>query len=164
MRRTARVLLQTTVVSLVVVAVGPLSTAAAAQPNVTITSPLTGSTSNNRTPSFKGRVEEARGEVTLTIHRGPGAEGAVVKEIPPTQFFSRGAWFVGPAELLNDGTYTALATQTELTVEIGRSSPVTFTVDTGAPTVALNPPQSPSSNRTPSFTGSARDTTPATAQ
>ena len=34
---------------------------------------------------------------------------------------------------------------------------MTFTVDTAAPTVTLNPPESPSDNTTPSFTGTASD-------
>src|SRR2546421_726875 len=133
MRRTARVLLRATVVSLVTMAAGPVGTAIAAPTTVTIMSPLNGSVSNNPTPSFKGRVEEARGELTLTIHKGLSAGGALIQELPPTRLFSGGAWVVGPAELLNDGTYTAQATQTDLTVEIGSSSPVTFTVDTAAP-------------------------------
>ena len=44
------------------------------------------------------------------------------------------------------------------------ASPLTFTVDTAAPKVTLNSPESPSNNTTPSFTGTASDTTPVTVQ
>src|SRR5438270_8211194 len=78
MRRTAKVLLRTTVVSCVAMAAGPVGTAIAA-PNVTITSPLNGSVSNKPTPSFKGRVEVAGGEVTLRIYKGPTAVGMPIQ-------------------------------------------------------------------------------------
>ena len=46
-------------VSLAAIAVGPAGTALAAPPTVTIASPLNGSVSNDRTPSFSGGGEEA---------------------------------------------------------------------------------------------------------
>ena len=161
--RRARWLLRAPAALLVAMAVGPVGTAIAAPPNVTITSPLNGSVSNNPTPSFSGLGEEAGGAVTLRIYKGPTAEGTAIQELS-TLLLSLGAWSLGPAERLEDGTYTAQATQTNLSSETGTSSPVTFTVDTAAPTVALNPPPSPSSNTTPSFTGTASDTTPVTVQ
>jgi hypothetical protein len=42
------------------------------------------------------------------------------------------------------------------------ASPVMFTADAAAPKVTLNSPTSPSSNATPSFTGTASNTTPVT--
>jgi len=150
------------VVSLVVVAVGPVATATAAPPIVTITSPLNGSVSNKQAPSFSGHTEEADGEVTLKIYAGPTAQGTVIQALSTRLFSPGGTWSVGPAKLLKDGTYTAQATQ--VASETGASSPVTFTVDTAPPTVTLNPPESPSDNATPSFTGTASDTTPVTVQ
>src|SRR4029077_18786525 len=89
------------------------------------------------------------------------AEGTAIQELS-TLLLLGSTWSLGPAELLEDGTYTAQATQTNLLSETGTSSPVTFTVDTAAPTVTLNAPESPSSNTMPSFTGTASDTTPVT--
>ena len=110
-----------------VLAVGLVGTAIATPPNVTITSPPNESTSNNPTPSFGGLAEEAGGEVTLKIYKGPIAEGTVLQELmgPPLL----GTWSLGPAAPLEDGTYTAQATQPGLTSEPGTSSPVTFTVN-----------------------------------
>jgi hypothetical protein len=68
-------------------------------------------------------------------------------------------WSIGPAEPLNDGTYTAQAVG-----ETGSRAAVTFTVDTVAPTVTLNSVESPSADTTPSFTGTATDIRPVTVQ
>src|SRR2546423_1520421 len=61
---------------------------------------------------------------------------------------------------LPSGQYTAIATQeSSLGNPSGVSEPVTFTVETAAPRVTLDQPQSPSNDTTPSFTGTASDTT-----
>ena len=126
---------------------GPAASAIAAPPNVTIASPLNGSVTNDRTPSFSGLAEEAGGEVTLRIYSGPTAEGTVIQELS-TLLSLGGRWSLGPTEPLGDGTYTAQATQTNFASETGTSLPVTFTIDTAAPTVTLNSPQSPSDDTT----------------
>jgi hypothetical protein len=138
----------------------------AAPPAVSISTPLEGSVSSNATPSFSGLAEAAGGVVTLRIYRGPSVEGTATQELS-TVLVSGGIWSLGPVELLPPGEYTAQAAQTNLASETGFSSPVTFVVQPGAqsgPTVTLNPPPSPSSNATPSFTGSASDVTPVTVQ
>jgi PKD domain len=144
------------VVSFAVMAFVQLGTAVAAPPSVSITSPLNGSVSNNPTPSFSGIGEEASGEVTLAIYEGGIAEGTAIRRIR-TAFFLAGIWFTEPLEALQDGTYTARAMQTNVFLETGESPPVTFTVDTAPPTVTLDPPESPSDNSTPSFTGTASE-------
>jgi PKD domain/Bacterial Ig-like domain len=148
-------------ISLVVMAVGPVGTAIAAPPDVTIASPLGGSVSNNQTPSFSGLAEEGAGPVTLTIYEGPTVNGPVIRELS-TLLLLDGAWSVEVEEALKDGTYTAKATQSNVVSEVGSSAPVTFIVDTSPPTVTLNQPESPSDDTVPSFTGTASDTTPVT--
>ncbi len=147
----------------ITMALCPAGTAIAAPPNVTIASPLNGSVSNRQTPSFSGLAEEAGGEVTLGIYSGPTTKGTLVQEMK-TAFFLGGTWLLGPVEPLKDGTYTAQATQTNLASETRTSLPVTFTVDSAAPTVTLNSPGSPSEDTTPSFSGTASDTTPVIVQ
>jgi hypothetical protein len=149
---------------LVALALGPVGTATAGPPTVTITSPLDGSVSSSQTPSFSGLAEEGGGAVTLRIYEGPTANGAAVQEFSTLLPFLGGAWAVGPAEQLADGTYTAQATQNNLATETGTSSPVSFTVDTAAPTVTLNSPNSPSQDTKPSFSGTASDATAVTVQ
>jgi hypothetical protein len=160
--RTARRALSRTAASLfVAIASMPVSTAVAA-PHVAITNPLNGSVSNNRTPSFSGLAEEGGGEVTLKIYGGPTAAGTLLQELSTLLISPGGSWSLGPAEPLADGAYTARAEQTNGASETGVSSPVTFTVDTAAPTVTLDQPETPSANAAPAFRGSASDTTPVT--
>ncbi len=142
--------------STVLIALGHVGTALAGPPSVSITSPLNGSMIINPTPSFSGEGE-AGSEVTLEIYEGDVAEGTAIRKMQ-TAFFLAGTWFTEPVvEPLNDGTYTARATQTNVFSEQGESTPVTFTVETGRPTVTLNSPESPSDNTTPSFTGTASE-------
>ncbi len=133
----------------------------AAPPDVSITSPLNGSISNNQTPTFSGHAEEGGGVVTLKVYEGLVAEGTEVQTLS-TLLALGDDWSLGPARLLRDGTYTARVEQTNASLETGISAPVTFTVDTVAPTVTLSPLESPSVNATPFFTGTASDNTPIT--
>jgi len=148
-------------ISLVAMAVGPVGSAGAALPNVTIASPLDGSVSNNQTPFFSGLAEEGASAVTLTIYEGPNTAGRVIRE-SSTLLLLDGTWSIEVEEPLADGTYTVQATQRNLAAEVGSSAPVTFTVDTSPPTVTMKQPESPSDDATPSFTGTASDTTPVT--
>ena len=101
--------------------------------------------------------------MTLRLYKGPAAEGTAIQELR-TSLVSDGVWALGPAEFLEDGIYTAQAMQLNAMSETGTSSPVTFRVDTVPPSVTLTSPESPSSNTTPSFTGTASDTTPVAVQ
>jgi hypothetical protein len=146
----------------VVLSLCAVAPAASATPVVTITSPLNGTVSNEPTPTITGLAEEGLGSVTLRVYRGSQAQGAVIQELS-TLVIVAGTWSLGPLEALADGTYTAQASQTNLASET-TSQPVTFTVDTAAPRVTLESPPSPSDDTTPSFTGTATDTTPVTVQ
>ncbi len=123
----------------------------AADPTVTLNSPT--SPSSNTTPSFTGTASDTT-EVTVTIYAGATANGTVVSTATATG--TGAGWSSGKASpALSGGQYTAVATQGS-----GVSEPVTFRVDTS--TVTLNSPTSPSSNTTPSFTGTASATTSVT--
>jgi len=149
------------VVSSAVIALGHVGIASAAPPDVSITSPLNGSISNNQTPTLRGSAEEDGGEVTLYIYEGPTVGPIAVQTLKTRVLLEGGRWMLGPAKPLPDGTYTAIATQID---PAGTSLPVTFTVDTAPPMVTLNPPESPSDDDTPSFTGTASDATPVIVQ
>jgi hypothetical protein len=136
---------------------------AAGAPAIAITSPLNGSVSNEPTPTISGLAEDVGGVVTLRLYRGSRAEGAVLQE-PSTAVIVAGTWSLGPLEPLADGMYTAQADETNFASETGTSSPVSFTVDTSPPQVMLNQPASPSDDPTPSFSGTATDSTPITVQ
>jgi hypothetical protein len=116
------------------------------------------SPSKDRTPAFTGSAS-ASTEVVVHIHEGATEEGPEVSKA--TAAGTEGAWTSGdasPALAAGNHTYTAVATQgSPLGNPEGKSSPVTFTVNTAAPTVTLNQPASPSNERKPSFSGSASE-------
>jgi Bacterial Ig-like domain len=158
MRSAGNWLLRGAAVSLVVLAIAPAATANAAAPAVTITSPSNGGEASSETPSFSGEAEQGAGAVTLRIYVGKAPKGEVIEEF--TAVTAGGAWSVDAPGPLKNGNYTVQATQTNAVPETGKSLPVTFSVDNPPPVVTLNSPESPSSNTTPSFTGTASGTKP----
>ncbi len=128
------------------------------QPTVTLESPK--SPSNNTMPSFTGSASDIT-RVTVRIYSGATAKGPVVSTA--TAKGTGGSWTSGKATAaLSSGQYTAIASQENSLGNVGRSTPVTFIVDTTSPTVTLSQPISRSNNTMPSFTGTASDTTPIT--
>ena len=128
-------------------------------PTVTLTPPP--AVSNETTPSFSGTSTEAT-PVSVEVFAGSVPEGTPVASASATPAGER--WTSAAARpALGDGTFTAIATQPSGIGNVpGRSAPVTFTIDTSAPTVTLEAPLSPSGNRAPSFSGTASDHTPVT--
>jgi hypothetical protein len=133
----------------------------ASPPTVTITSPLGGSVGNDRTPAFIGIADPQDGTVTLRVYSGPIAEGTEVEKLSTNLLSPEGAWSLH-LSTLDDGVYTARASQTNLALETGTSPPVTFRVLTAAPTVTLDEPEPAPGVTAPAFTGTASDTTPVT--
>ena len=125
-----------------------------APPTVTLKGPP--SPSNNTKPSFTGSASDTT-QVTIEIYKGFPVKGSPVASA--TASGTGGGWVSGAADKeLANGKYTAVATQeSSLGNPAGTSEPVTFKVDTEAPTVTLDPPPSPSSDATPSFTGTAEE-------
>ncbi len=123
------------------------------------------SRSNDRMPSFSGTASETT-QVTVEIFEGTRPEGSIVATA--TAPGTRGSWISGdatPALPSGRHTFTAFATQaSEIGNAAGRSAPVTFVVDTEPPTVTLQAPPSPSSDTTPSFSGTASEATPVTVE
>ena len=121
-------------------------------PTVSIKGPS--SPTGDTTPSFSGTASETE-PVTVKVFRGTKTTGSPVATAEAT--VKSGKW--GPASstpLLAEGNYTAIAVEpSSLGNAEGKSSPVSFTVETKSPTVTLETPPTPSKNRSPSFTGTA---------
>ena len=151
--RARRGLVRALAVSLVLVAVGPAHMAIAAGPTLTITSPTNGSTTNNQMPSFSGTTNDPFNEETemfdairLDIFAGTAVGGGVpLQELTTQSLPSDGTWSLPPDNTLPEGVYTVQATQTNFALETGKSEPVTFTVDTTPPRIALTSPANGSS-------------------
>jgi hypothetical protein len=151
--KATRKLVTAVAAALLVLAVGPLGTAVADPPTVTIDSSLAGAFIQDRTPQFSGSTSDTADPVTLDIYAGTDTEGVPVQE--PMAFPEEGTW-QAQASSLADGTYTAIARQTNLeTGEPGQSATVTFTVDNAEPAVSLSSVSSPTQNASPTFTGAA---------
>jgi hypothetical protein len=157
-RRISGGLLQATVLACLAGVVPAL--AVASPPTVTINSPANGSVGNDRTPSFIGLADPDAGTVTLRIYPGMIAEGAVLQKLSTNLLSPGGAWSLHPTTALIDGVYTAQASQTNAELQTGSSPPVSFRVDTAAPTVTLDPPEPAPGSTAPAFTGTASETRP----
>src|SRR6202035_510987 len=134
-------------------------TVSTASPEVTLNQPA--SPSNDTTPFFTGSASDTT-PVTIAIYSGSKVAGTPVASAEATG--TGGDWTSGDASpALTSGQYTAVASQTSsLGNPAGKSAPVTFIVETGPPHVTLNQPKTPSNDTTPSFTGTASDTTAVT--
>ena len=112
--------------------------------------------SRNTSPVFSGTASEAT-EVVVHVFEGP-AEVASASTIA-----SGGKWSTGTlSKALPAGkhTFTAYATEVSgLGNEAGKSTSVSFDVNTLAPEVSIVGPTSPSSNRNPGFSGTASEAT-----
>jgi len=128
-------------------------------PTVTITQPA--SPSNKTTPVFTGTASEATA-VTVEVHAGATTMGPVVARATATA--KAGLWSAGPATpALADGEYTAVAVETSgIENGPGTSGSVRFVIDTKSPKVTLDALPTPSSDRVPSFSGTATDSEPVT--
>jgi len=133
---------------------------ALAAPMLSIETPAAGEVTNNARPTFSGvTTDTASGdEVTVNVL----SEGSVVQTVEATPD-GDGHWSVRLASDLDDGEYTAVAKQTEtLTGDPGASPGVSFRVLTAKPAVTLNAVSSPTNDTTPSFSGTASETTDVT--
>jgi large repetitive protein len=109
------------------------------KPVVTLTAPGEGAVLKTSTPTLEGGAGSAPWDapVSVVIHAGTSVAGGVVASA--TASMSGGSWFYA-APHLNDGVYTAQATQSDEVGDTGTSAPVTFTVDATAPAVSLTTP------------------------
>ncbi len=126
---------------------------ASASPLLVIESPLSGTVTNHVRPVFSGSTTDVEDAVTVNVFSG----GSFVESAEATPD-SEGEWSVQLGGELGNGTYSAIAEQTEvLTEEKSSSDAVSFQVDTLPPTVKLDPVSSPTSDSTPSFSGTASE-------
>ena len=126
----------------------PAGPAAAASPSIAITSPTDGSVTNDPTPTFSGTTDdpfeeltEDPNEITISVYAGTSVSDAPVQTpVTMTPGAEKTTWSLGLVQALAPGTYTAQAEQRDFFLGTGTSQPVTFTVDTAAPTVSLTSP------------------------
>jgi large repetitive protein len=137
---------------------GCAGTALAAQPVLTITKPLAGSSTGDQQPIFQGTSTDPLDQLSLEIFQGASAEGTPVQTLTLPEPVELGpeeaTWELAPGSSLEPGQYTALAVQTNAFSEEGRSEPVTFTID-AAPAVSIYSMGSPTNDSKPKLSGTA---------
>src|ERR1700726_2563729 len=140
-----------------------LAAPASAAPILTMTAPEAGARTNGP-PTFSGSTSDGLDTVKVLVYKGTSAPGSpLTLESKP----SGSSWSVQvpKPEALTSGSYTAVAEQSELLglLETAETGPVTFSVDTSKPKVAItNGPESRSNETTPSFSGTASENTEVT--
>jgi hypothetical protein len=171
--RARRAFLAAAIVSLVAIAAGPAGVAMAEGPAPTINSPASASATNNPAVPFRVTpgeitVPENLGEIgpfitgemiSIAVRNGEGTLVQTVAAETP-EIYPGNPW-EAVSQHLADGTYTAVATQTNLSFETAvgapiAGSPVTFTVDTTSPSVTLTSPANGSATTNTSQTVAGR--------
>jgi hypothetical protein len=127
--------------------------ALAATPVVSITQPTANSWTNHVTPSFTGTNNESLALMTLQIYSGAHAEGTPVAKTAIIPSFP--TWSASSPVALAQGRYTALAEEVNESDATGRSTAVTFNVDTTPPAIAVNAVAPLTNHATPQFSGVA---------
>lgn len=121
-----------------------------------ITSPGAGSLP--ATPDIKGTAETATGDdgtVTVKIYSGSAATGTPAQTLSGVTV--TGGEFTATPAALSDGTWTVVASQSDSAANTGTSAPVTFSIDSRGPAIALAAVPTPSENQTPSFSGTTNE-------
>jgi large repetitive protein len=97
--------------------------------------------SNESSPSFGGSAGVAAGDTPVQLKVYPGNSPSAskpVREVAASPV--GGTWSTGPIEALPDGTYTALAEQSDSLKNTGVSGETTFAIDTTSPAVTMTSP------------------------
>jgi hypothetical protein len=98
-------------------------------PAVTLAFPANGSSTSSTQPAFTGTAGTAGGDkptITVRVFAGTVAAGTPVQTLTTTAV--GGNWGVASTTALAPGTYTAIATQSDLAGNTGSSSANTFTI------------------------------------
>jgi large repetitive protein len=126
-------------------------------PDVSLTAPPNGGSTNDTTPALSGTAGSAPGDsntVTLKVYAGGTPTGTPLQILTAARQ-GNGAYTIDAAALAA-GTYTAQAEQLDVAGNRGVSSPATFTIDTTVPVVTLTQPANSSVTGTmPTFRGVA---------
>ncbi|HEY4427766.1 MAG TPA: Ig-like domain-containing protein [Solirubrobacteraceae bacterium] len=122
-----------------------------AAPKVTLTGPP--SLSNKTKPIFSGEAGDPNEPVVVHIHNTETGTDSTAEAGP-----SGGSWSANNEPELEEGSYTAYATQeSSYSNGPGHSETVAFTIVTAKPTVTLTGPETPSNKTHPTFSGTASD-------
>lgn len=124
-------------------------------PALSLVGPSNGLT-NDTTPSFSGTAGTAPDDAGTVRVEVRNAQNALVQTVEAEREGGSGAYSGVASPALADGTYTAVAKQSDDVGNTTATSPATFRVDATAPAVALTGrPAARSRDAAPAFTGTA---------
>jgi prepilin-type N-terminal cleavage/methylation domain-containing protein len=119
---------------------GAVSDVDLSPPDVTLTAP-TGPWISTATPTFAGAAGEDPGDLpTITVKIYAGASTSAPLHATRTTSAYGNTWSYVMSPGLSQTEYTAVATQTDVTGNVGTSNTVTFSVDTTAPSGSVTAP------------------------
>ncbi len=136
-------------------------------PTLTIQSPTANSATADRTPLFTGQGGAANGSdpketpdaqtIQIKVYAGTDTTGTgtVVQTVTEPARGSLGEFSESGTVDLADGTYTAVAEQTDGAGNRGRSPGVTFKVDNTGPAITIEAPAPDTNDSTPTISGIA---------
>ena len=125
-------------------------------PIVSLLTPAAGPT-NVAKPTFSGSAGELVGDepsIAVNVYAGAAPAGTPAETLTATA--KTGAWSTGASgATLADGTYTAIAEQSDDAGNLGVSAAVTFRIDTVKPKVTMAVVSTPSKDAAPTLSGAA---------
>jgi hypothetical protein len=123
---------------------------------LSLTSPSGGALTNDPTPSFAGVAGTATGDDATVQVEVRDAHGAVAQTVTAQRNGATGTYAAQASSPLADGTYTAVAEQSDDVGNHHATGAVTFRIDAHAPAVALtSTPAARSNDAAPAFAGTA---------
>jgi hypothetical protein len=125
-------------------------------PAIALSAPLSGAMTDSSSQLVQGTAGTSEGDlqtITVELFEGSaiGAQGPLEEIVVKSVAGHWSTTFGGLAE----GEYTVRADQSDSIGNLGRTQPVTFTVDEVAPVVSMGPVDAKISDHTPSFSGNA---------
>jgi hypothetical protein len=124
-------------------------------PTLSVNSPKSGQTLTSPKVGFSGSTNASSGDpstLTVEIYSGSSASGSPEQTLEGHR--SGSSWSTSELRLTN-GVYTVRAEELDAAGNPGKSEPVTFSVNSSAPSVTLNKLPEFTNNTQPSFSGSA---------
>jgi hypothetical protein len=130
--------------------------ALASAPTVTLGEPANGALITGGQPTFSGAAGNSpaySGVVMIDVYAGTTSTGELPAQVLDTTV-ANGSFSAQTVGLI-DGTYTAVATESDAAGNTGSSEAVTFDVFNATPGLALTAPPAPIQTYAPTFTGTA---------
>jgi hypothetical protein len=125
-------------------------------PAIVLSAPVNGDMTDSSSQPVQGTAGTSEGDVqTITVELFEGSTIGIQEPLETIVVKAVGGHWSTTFGGLTEGDYTVRAAQSDSIGNLGRTQPVTFTVDQVAPVVSIVPVDATISDNTPSFSGNA---------